>query len=88
MTKGLPHVDVPPEMIPRDLAEALVAIGRLQVICKNQETKLTEHDAEVSKLNSVIQTANGVKIALFWVAAAILGATTIWFNVVNGKPWK
>lgn len=86
-------IDLPPkEMIPNNLSEALVAIGKLQVTCQNQEDKLEEQDEKfvdrdkkideqakrIASLERVISTANGARLALYWIGALIVGAATVW----------
>jgi hypothetical protein len=81
-------VESPPEeMIPKNLSEALVAIGKLQVTCQNQEQKLLEQDSDIGYLKNVISIASGWKQALFWLGAVTIGGTTIYCSLVNSFPW-
>jgi hypothetical protein len=81
-------IDAPPDdMIPKDLSEALVAIGKLQVTCQNQEMMLRDLAAESSYTKSVLSTANGWKQALFWLGAVTLGGATLYYSIVNSFPW-
>lgn len=80
-------VDSPPgDMVPKD-SEALVAIGRLQVTCQNQEIKLQEQGEDIAYLKKVISTANGARLAFFWIGAFAVGAATFYYSVVNSFPW-
>lgn len=68
----------PPDLIPKNLSDALVAIGRLQVTCQNQEVKLGEQDSRIetqdSKLADLIKFQT--QISMGWKVLAFLGTAT------------